>query len=186
MRPIIFPALIIITLLAVDSFLMHEIPLEKSAKKFPNFSTVDFSGEECTENIFTGKITVLCIWTAQAEICRDLLKNLDALNKNLPAGVQIIGLVGNLRDAEENFKAKKIAEEFSPTIPQLKVNDDFLPILSKVRSVPTTIFIDAQGNLIGQPVIGAEIKFIRQELNFVLEKNSPRVKSLSTIQKVFL
>lgn len=178
------PAAVIILLLIVDSFLFRELPFEKFDGKFPTFRAVNLNGDAVTEDIFDGKITVLCVWTAKGGHCAELLESLDAMNKNLPPRLQIIGLIGDLNDTAA---AESIAKKYSPTIPQILANDDFMSFLSKVRAVPTTIFVDAQGNLIGQPVIGAEPKLIQLEISHLLEGNSPRLEALRKIQaSIFL
>ena len=180
MSRLFFPALIIFLLLIVDGFLINDLLLEENIK-FPDFKTETLSGELVTEKIFAEKITILCIWTTKQENF-SVLSELEAMKKNLPADVQIIGLVGNF----EVDAAKKISEKNSPSILQLKVNDDFFPLLEKIRTVPTTIFIDKSGNLIGQPVGGADAKFIRRELDYILQKKSPQFLAAEKIHENIL
>lgn len=181
MKKLSFPALIIFLLLIVDGFLMNDLPLEENIK-FPDFKTETLSGEEVTEKIFAEKITILCIWTPKQENF-EVLSELEALKKNLPADVQIIGLAGNNFEVET---ARKIAEKYSPSVPQLKVNDDFFPVLEKIRTVPTTIFIDKSGILIGQPAGGADTKFVRRELDYILKKKSPQFLAAEKIHENIL
>lgn len=176
---------VLILFQVADILFVGDLPLElemmRGDKKFPAFKTNFLDGEVATEKIFTGKITALVLWTANNELSDDLLKNLDAELKNLPGNVQVIGLVG-----DKNFSdAENIAKKFSPHIRHLEVNDDFFPVLSKIRTAPITIFIDERGNLVGQPA-GGDVKFILRELNFVLEKDSPRSQSLKKIQHTIL
>ena len=180
MDRLFFPALIIFLLLIVDGFLMNDLQL--GDEKFPAFRTVTFDGEEVTEKIFADKITILCIWTARTEICFEILSKLETMQKNLPADAQIIGLFG-----EKDFSAaKKISQKYAPSIPQLVANDDFFPVLTKIKTVPTTIFIDKRGNLIGQPAGGADAKFISRELNYILEKDSEKFLTAQKIQENIL
>ena len=170
---------------AVDIFFVSDLPLEleimQGDKKFPSFETKFLDGEVATEKIFTDKITVLILWTTKAENCFGLLQKLDAEQKNLPVQVQIIGLIG-----DKNFSAaEKIAKKYSPHLRHLLANDDFYSVLSKIRIVPMTIFVDEQGNLVGQPVAG-NTEMILRELKFVLEKDSPRSKTLQKIQNILL
>ena len=181
MRKLFFPALIIFSLLIVDGFLMNDLQLENEVKKFPAFKTETLSGEEVTQEIFSEKITILCIWTTNQENF-EVLAELERMQKNLPADVQIIGVIGNYQIDE----AKKISEKFSPSILQLKVNDNFFPVLEKVRTVPTTIFIDKQKNLVGQPAGGADAKFIRRELDYILKKKSPQFLAAEKIHENIL
>lgn len=182
----IFPALIIFLLLIVDGFLLNDLQLE-SEKNFPTFKTLSLDRKEFTENIFAEKITVLCVWTTNQESF-EILSQLDVMQKNLPANVQIVGLVGDIRTNEiEKFSvANNIAKKYSPQILQLTVNDSFYPVLSKVRTVPTTIFIDENKNLVGQPAGSIDSEFIRRELEYILEKDSPKNSALRKIQENIL
>lgn len=154
-------------------------------KSFPQFRTVDLSGEVVTNEIFSGKITAVFLWTTTSEISIDVLKNLDGEEKNLSPEFQIVGLVGDLKsdaEPEKIFAAKK----FSKNIRQFTVNDDFAPLLTKIKSAPTVIFTDEHGNLIGlpRPVTGA--KFIFDELRRISEKDSPKNRTLDKInEKIF-
>ena len=169
----------------VDIFFVADLPLElemmKGNKKFPNFETKFLDGEGATEKIFAGKITALILWTTQAENCFELLQKIDSEQKNFPDNVQVVGLIG-----DKNFSdAEKIAKKYSPTMRHLLVNDDFYPVLSKIRTVPMTIFVDESGNLVGQPV-GGNAEMILREMQFILEKDSPRSESLKKIQNIIL
>ena len=47
-------------------------------------------------------------------------------------------------------------------------------------------FVDAQGNLIGQPVIGTDMRFAKREIRRVLEMDSPRSRALQRIHDAIL
>mgnify|MGYP003571383725 CR=1 FL=1 len=174
LKKIFFPAVIIFLFLTIDAFLFSEID---EVKKFPAFKTETLDGVEVTEKIFENKITALCIWTTTQENF-EVLEQLNEMQKNLPAEVQIIGLVGDKHFAD----AEKIAKKYSPQILQLTANDDFYIVLEKIRQVPTTIFIDENLNLIGQPA-GSDAKFISRELDYILQKNSPQFAAQKKIQE---
>ena len=165
--------------MVLDGFLLNDLQLEN--EKFPTFQTVDLAGNKFTEKIFADKITILCIWTTSQENL-EILSDLNDLQKNLRADIQIICLVGDIRAGDEKISlAKNISEKFAPNILQLTVNDDFYKILSKIKTVPTTIFLDKNLNLVGQPA--ANINFILRELDYILEKNSEKHVALQTIQE---
>lgn len=151
-------------------------PIDDVPKNFPSFVTEDLSGNVFTNKIFDGKLTVILLWTTNSEPCLKVLKNLDM---NLPPNCQVIGLIG-----DKNFDAAQV-QKFS-SIPQLKVNDDFAPLLTKIKIVPTVIFIDRHGNLIEPPQFVPNAKFIREELIRLSEKDSPKVKALNFLHSKFL
>lgn len=150
-------------------------PREEIPKTFPQFTTVDLAGNVITNKIFEGKITAILLWTTNSQPCIEVLKNLD---EDLPENCQIIGLIGN-----KNFDAAQV-KKFS-LIKQIKVNDDFAPLLTKIKVVPTIIFVDKEGNLIEPPQFVSNAKFIRAELIRLSELNLPKVKTLQIIQEKF-
>ena len=152
-------------------------PREELPKTFPHFITADLRGNVVTEKIFTGKITALLLWT-DSQPCLDVLKNLNAVAKNLPPHCQVLGLIG-----DKNVDAAQITK-FS-SIRQLTVNDDFAPILTKIKAVPTAIFVDRHGNLIEPPKLVPSAKFILRELELLTEKDSPKFKALNALHEKF-
>ena len=149
---------------------------EEFPKKFPKFETEDINGEKVTEKIFFGKTTAIIIWTTKSEPCIKILKNLDM---NLPPNCQVIGLIG-----DKNFDAAHV-QKFS-SMPQLKVNDDFAPLLTKIKIVPTALFIDRHGILIESPQFVPNAKFIHEEIIRLSEKNSTKVRALNFLHSKFL
>ena len=97
----------------------------------------------------------------------------------MPPNCQVIGLIG-----DKNFDAAQV-QKFS-SIPQLKVNDDFAPLLTKIKTVPTAIFVNQYGILIEPPQFVPNTKFIREELIRLSEKDSPKVKALNFLHSKFL
>ena len=185
---IILFAILIVILLIFDGFIINEMSAENlSEKPFPKFHTKDLKGQVFDNNIFDGKISIVCVWSTNADICFEFLKNLNDLQ--IPANVQIIGLVGDVKDNDNADKlntAQKISENYSAGMINLLVNDDFLPLLQFVKTIPFTCFVDEQGNFIGQPIIGNEINLVKLELDRILQKNSPRMQTLEEIQKIIL
>ena len=174
-------------LLVLDAALLGRdgaIHADSAGAPFPAFSTVTLDGCAVTEKIFAGKTTVVCIWTVRdAGQCRAALEKLAALAESLPENAQFVGVVGDLKTddiAEKRAAAKEIAAGFS--FPQLIANDDFAPFLTRLRNVPTVVFIDSAGRLVGQPVVGDEPELVKKELSRLLEKDSPRSLALKKIQ----
>ena len=218
-RWLLLPVLTIVLLLMMDGLLMGSfgardmVPLAgmgKEHREFPAFRTKDILGQPVTDEIFRGKTTAVCIWATNADSCRVAMPQLFRLANRLPEGVQMVGLVGDLKDdaAEDSIAlARKLAAEAQAAssdaavppeeaalgqsgsfalFPQLMVNDDFLPLLSHIHTVPTICFVDAKGNLTGQPVIGTDMRFVERELRRVLEMDSPRSRALQQIHDAIL
>ncbi|MBO6210978.1 MAG: hypothetical protein J6N99_09860 [Schwartzia sp.] len=177
-------------LLAADALLLGRdgaIHVDGAGVGFPAFRTESLDGRAVTDEIFAGKTTAVCVWTVRdAEISRAALQHLAAIVGELPENAQFIGLVGDLKaedSADKRTTAKAIAADCPVIFPQLLINDDFMPFLTRLRSAPTVVFIDSAGRLVGQPVVGDEPELVRKEFLRLMEKDSPRNLALQKIQK---
>ncbi len=179
-----------LVLLAADALLLGRdgaIHVSGAGEPFPAFRTETLDGVAVTDKIFAGKMTAVCVWTVKdVENSRAALNHLAAIAEELPENAQFIGLVGDLKaedSAEKRTAAKAIAAGGSAMFPQLLINDDFMPFLTRLRSAPTVVFIDSTRRLVGQPVVGDEPELVRKEFFRLLEKDSPRNLALQKIQK---
>lgn len=128
---------------------------------FPAFTATDLDGNTVTESIFSEKdLTVLNIWGTFCGPCIGEMPELGEWAKELPENVQILGLIIDI-DGEEDTEHRDLAVDITlqagVDFPNLIANEDFAPILKDVIGVPTTLFIDGEGNLVGDPVIGADV-----------------------------
>ena len=143
-------------------------------EKFPSFTARDLAGNEVTEAIFANKkITVINIWGTFCPPCLGEMPELGALARELPEDAQLIGIVV---DADGEGQASVIAEAQSIL---RQADADFLNLvpspgldkyLQKVDAVPTTIFVDNSGHLIGEPVVGADVEGYRAAVKAYLHE----------------
>ena len=133
---------------------------------FPAFTTVDLDGNTVTNDIFAGKtLTVVNIWGTFCGPCINEMPELAQWDAEMPEGVQIIGLVSDLYSADDTETletAKQICEATGVTFPSLIAGDDFLQLLSGVIGVPTTLFVDSSGAIVGEPIVGANVPAYKQ------------------------
>ena len=145
---------------------------EVQAKKFPSFSAKDVNGRDVTEKIFSDKkITVVNIWGTFCPPCIGEMPELGEWAKNMPPEVQLIGIVCDVKnenDTKTINAAKKILSEANADFVNIVPNVELIKFMESVDAVPTTIFVDAEGNLIGQPIVGADVegykKFVEEHL----------------------
>ena len=133
---------------------------------FPAFSTVDLDGNTVTNDVFSGKkLTVVNIWGTFCGPCINEMPELAQWDAEMPEDVQIIGLVSDLNSAEDTETlemAKAICEKTGVVFPSMIANEDFMPLLSGVIGVPTTVFVDGSGALVGEPIVGANVPAYKQ------------------------
>jgi thiol-disulfide isomerase/thioredoxin len=124
-----------------------------------------------TESILAGKdVTMINIWGTFCPPCIAEMPDLAKLSDSLPENAQIIGLVCDvsLSDRSALQNAKSIAAEADTNYPCLLLNDSLGEYISQYMYVPTTIFVDSEGNQVGEPVIGADFNAYTDRLQAVL------------------
>lgn len=140
--------------------------MERSIAGFPEqmpaFTTKDLDGNTVTESIFGEKdLTVINIWGTFCTPCVGEMPELGEWAKEMPENVQIVGLISDIlgeEDTEHRDLAIAITEKAGADFVQIIVNSDFDSIMKWVTGVPTTLFVDRKGNLVGEPIIGANVE----------------------------
>lgn len=143
----------------------------KSAMPVPAFTTEDLDGNEVTESILKDKdVTMINIWGTFCPPCIEEMPDLAKLSASLPENAQIIGILCDvsLNDKSALQDAKSIVSKAGTNYPCLLLNDSLTDYLSQFMYVPTTIFVDSEGNQIGEPVVGADFNAYTVRLQKVI------------------
>lgn len=143
----------------------------KSAMPVPAFTTEDLDGNEVTESILKDKdVTMINIWGTFCPPCIEEMPELAKLSASLPENAQIIGILCDvsLNDRSALQDAKSIVSKAGTNYPCLLLNDSLTDYLSQFMYVPTTIFVDSEGNQIGEPVVGADFDAYTARLQKVI------------------
>ena len=130
------------------------------------FSATDLNGNSVHQQIFSGhKLTMVNVWATFCGPCIQEMPDLGELSSAYGEDFQIIGIVIDATDRnlqvlpEQKAKAKQIIAEtgadYLHLLPSPTLNN---AILSTVTSVPTTIFVDENGNQVGDIYIGSKAK----------------------------
>lgn len=126
------------------------------------FETQDLQGNTVTEDIFTQKkLTVVNVWGTFCGPCIEEMPELAKWSEEMPDYVQLIGIVGDIEgkeDSEHRELAGRIMEKAGASFINLIVNDDFEDMLNGIVGYPTTFFVDQEGNIVGEPIIGADVE----------------------------
>ena len=120
-----------------------------SRPKAASWSGITESGDTISSTQLEGVITVMNFWYAGCPPCRvEMPELIDLQTEFLPEGVQFIGV--NVRDSAETSLAfaRKIGMNF-PSVMDAKTGSVVLGFTGVVtpQAVPTTLVIDAQGNV---------------------------------------
>lgn len=142
--------------------------------KFAEFTTNDIDGNEVTESIFANKdLTVVNIWGTFCGPCINEMPELGAWEKELPDNVQIVGLIVDISSTDNETQiaaAKQITEKADVGFVNLiGGNGAFDELIGSIVGVPTTIFVDKSGNIVGEIVVGADVDRYKSFVNKYIE-----------------
>lgn len=142
--------------------------------KFAEFTTNDIDGNEVTQSIFANKdLTVVNIWGTFCGPCINEMPELGAWEKELPDNVQIVGLIVDISSTDDETQiaaAKQITEKADAGFVNLiGGNGAFDELISSIVGVPTTIFVDKSGNIVGEIIVGADVDRYKSFVNKYVE-----------------
>ncbi len=141
--------------------------------KIPDFTAKDLDGNIVTNDIFYEKdLTVVNVWGTFCGPCIAEMPELGEWARALPDNVQIVGLIADIEgenDIEHINSAKDITSKANADFLQIIANSDFTDLMNDIVGVPTTLFIDKNGNYTGKPVVGADVEayksFVEKYIN---------------------
>ena len=132
----------------------------KDESPFKNFSGQDFDGNSVDESLFSeNAVTVVNFWFTGCKPCVAELSKLNELNDTLQSmGGEVIGINTETFDGNEAAikEAAAILESQKAEYCNLSVNSasDAGKYASGIMAFPTTILVDRNGNIVGEPVLG--------------------------------
>ena len=127
---------------------------------FQNFSGKDFDGNAVDQNLFSGNaVTVINFWFTGCKPCVAELSKLNELNDAIKSmGGEVIGINTETFDENEAAieEAKKILESQGAAYRNLSIDSDSAAgkYAADIMAFPTTILVDRNGNIIGEPMLG--------------------------------
>ncbi|WFD10239.1 TlpA family protein disulfide reductase [Tepidibacter hydrothermalis] len=146
---------------SIRLFTPIDIDKKIAENKTVEFETKTIDGKKINSNIFKdNKLTMVNVWATFCGPCigemPDIQKLYDEIKKE---NINVVGIISDTPDDENEVLAKQILDKkgvkFVNIIPDEKLNKG---ILKDISGVPTTIFVDSEGNIVGQPIIGSRSK----------------------------
>ena len=133
-----------------------------SMQKFPAFEGKDLDGNTVkSEELFSGNaVTVVNFWFTTCNPCVGELSELDALNKELAKkGGALIGVNTFTLDGDEAAisEAKDVLAKKGVTYQNVYFASDGEAgkFTTNIFAYPTTYVVDRNGNIVGDPIVGA-------------------------------
>ena len=141
---------------------MSMAPDDGSMQKFPAFEGKDLDGNTVkSDELFSGNaVTVVNFWFTTCNPCVGELAELDALNKELAEkGGALIGVNSFTLDGDETAiaEAKDVLEKKGATYQNVYFASDSEAgeFTANIFAYPTTYVVDRNGNIVGDPIVGA-------------------------------
>lgn len=137
-----------------------------------SFTTEDLEGNTVTESILKEKeYTMINLWGTYCGPCIDEMPELEKIHQELPDNIQLIGIVCDFLyeypeedQASVREMADEIVESTGVTYPSLKIWADASWIYDSSNVVPTTYFVDSEGNLASDIIFGADVDAYRKAI----------------------
>lgn len=137
------------------------------AAPFGNFSASNLNGDLVSQDIFkSANLTMINIWGTFCGPCIEEIPVLGELSQEYKdKGFQIVGIVIDAVDSNGNAQAEQLvaAKNLLETsqayylniVPSNSLLNNQLRV---VMAVPTTIFVDKEGEIVGSTIIGSKSK----------------------------
>ncbi len=144
----------------------EESPSESPASDgiMSDFTATDLDGNTVDQSIFSEyQLTMVNVWGTFCGPCISEMPELGSLNRDYAdKGFQIVGIVSDASDGEDVYKdvvntandiIGQTGADYLHILPSTDIIDAFL---KQVMYVPTTIFVDKNGNQVGEQYVGAK------------------------------
>ena len=137
-------------------------PIEQNSNPFPAFEGKDLDGNPVkSDELFSANaVTVVNFWFTTCNPCVGELAELDALNKELAEkGGSLIGVNTFTLDGDETAisEAKDVLAKKGVTYQNVYFDSDGEAgkFTTNIFAYPTTYVVDRNGNIVGDPIVGA-------------------------------
>ena len=139
-------------------------PLSAADLLLGDLNTTDIYGKAVDGSLIAdSKLVMVNVWATYCNPCISEMEGLGNLSRKLKEkGVMIVGLVSDCQNSDLSAKdsqletARLIAESTKADYPHLLPNRAmYRDIMSTVQAVPTTFFVNGQGQMVGSVYVGS-------------------------------
>ena len=132
----------------------------EDASPFRDFSGQDYDGNTVDESLFSNNaVTVVNFWFTGCKPCVAELSKLNELNDAIKSmGGEVVGINTETFDANKDAikEAASVLESQGAKYRNLSIDSDSVAgkYASDIMAFPTTILVDRNGNIVGEPMLG--------------------------------
>lgn len=132
------------------------------------FEGVGIDGEVVDSSMFSAyPLTLVNVWGTFCGPCKAEIPDLVELAKEYEGRVGFLGVVSDVYEgSEENLDAaKEIVSTMDVPYPNVLLNQSIQEDVTRhIMGIPTTFFVDENGNVVGQLIVGARSKDVFQSV----------------------
>ena len=131
-----------------------------SSSVFSDFSGEDFDGNKVDDSLFSGNaVTVVNFWFTGCKPCVAELSKLNELNDAIKSmGGEVVGINTETFDGNKTAikEAASVLESQGVKYRNLSIDSSSAAgkYASEIMAFPTTILVDRNGNIVGEPMLG--------------------------------
>ena len=149
---------------------------DASATKISEFAGLDLNGNEVTQAVFAeADITMINYWGTYCPPCIAEMPELAKLEGEYDGRLQLIGVPIDVDftkpDSKEYKAALEILESAGATYKNVQPVGGLAEYTKHMQYVPTSIFVDREGNIVGGPVVGGVFEEYRKNIEGYLAEH---------------
>ena len=134
----------------------------KAPTQISEFDSTDLAGGQVTNEVLgDADLTMLNFWGTFCPPCIKEMPDLAKLEGEYDGRLQLIGVVMDVDftkpDSNEYKSALEILSNAGAAFKNISPSGDIANYANSIQYVPTTIFVDPEGSIVGEPVIGANV-----------------------------
>ena len=132
----------------------------EASSVFTDFSGEDFDGNKVDDSLFSGNaVTVVNFWFTGCKPCVAELSTLNELNDAIKSmGGEVVGINTETFDGNKTAikEAASVLESQDAKYRNLSIDSSCAAgkYASEIMAFPTTILVDRNGNIVGEPMLG--------------------------------
>lgn len=135
-----------------------------------SFETTDLDGNAVSsaELFAAHRLTMVNVWTTWCGYCIRELPDLQTLSETYAS--QDCAVIGLLYDGDTDEKcgeARTLMQDAGASYPVL-IPWDGADAQLGIQAFPTTFFVDSEGNIVGEPILGADLEAYTNRLETLL------------------
>lgn len=154
---------------------------EEKGGVLSSFTATDLEDNEVSQEILADyDLTLVNVWSTFCGPCLREMPSLGELAAEYqPQGVNIIGIVSDTLTSEGELDedqvdlARDLVEETKAEYTHLLPSQDLFGLLGQIYAVPTTFFVDSEGNQVGDTYMQSMSK---EELSELIESHLAQVQ----------